>query len=80
MPAGAGVVAGSVGDASTGNVTAVVAEPSELVAVTLKVPTPDAVGVPEMTPVDVFSVRPAGRDPVIWKVNGPVPVGATVVE
>lgn len=32
-----------------------------------------------MTPVEVFSVRPAGSDPeVTAKVNGPVPVGVTV--
>ena len=35
--------------------------PDALVAVRLTVEMPVAMGVPEITPVDVFTVRPAGR-------------------
>jgi hypothetical protein len=38
---------------------------SESVAVTVKLVGPVAVGVPEMTPVLAFRVRPAGRLPTV---------------
>ena len=51
---------------------------SEACSVTEVVPA--AVGVPEMTPVEVLSVRPAGRPPaLIAHVYGPVPPAAVAV-
>jgi hypothetical protein len=40
-----------------------VTDPDEFVALTVNVYTPDAVGVPDNTPLDVFSVNPVGNDP-----------------
>ena len=50
---------------------------------TLKVFLPVAVGVPEMTPVDAFSVSPVGSVPdptTMDHVNGPVPPAVRVAE
>jgi hypothetical protein len=59
----------------------VVAEPVPFCVVrplfidTVKLPVaPVPVGVPLMTPVEVFSDKPAGSEPLRLKVNGPVPV------
>jgi hypothetical protein len=63
----------------TVNVNAWVGEPLALVAVTVNGNVPDAVGVPESTPVDVFNdaaLMPAGNDPEILKDVAP---GATNV-
>jgi hypothetical protein len=38
---------------------------SESVTVTVKFTVPDAVGVPEIAPVAVFNVKPAGKLPVV---------------
>ena len=47
----------------------------------VKLEEPIAGGGPEMTPVLVFRLKPAGKDPALTlKVNGPVPVGAAVSE
>jgi hypothetical protein len=49
---------------------------------TVNVPEPGAVGVPLISPVEVFKVRPVGKEPlVIAHVNGAVPpVAASVFE
>ena len=41
----------------------VVTDPVEFVAVTVNVELPDVVGVPDTTPVEELSARPAGSDP-----------------
>jgi len=38
---------------------------SESVTVTVKFVVPEAVGVPEMAPVEAFRIRPAGKLPVV---------------
>jgi hypothetical protein len=54
----------------------------ESIAWTVKLKVPEAVGVPEMTPVPLLSDRPVGSDPlVIDHVYGEVPpLAAKVVE
>jgi len=53
--------------------------PAEFVALTVKENVPIAVGVPEITPVPSFRLKPAGRVPVaIDHVIGVVPVAASV--
>lgn len=48
---------------------------SPLFTVTVKLPVePVPVGVPLITPVEVFRLKPAGSDPVRLNVNAPVPV------
>jgi hypothetical protein len=55
--------------------------PKALVAVMVTVATLIAVGVPAMTPVDGFRVRPAGSAPLITvHVMGVLPEAARVVE
>lgn len=47
------------------------------VTTTEKFDVPAEVGIPEIRPVALFIANPAGSDPVIEYVNGPVPaVGA----
>ena len=56
-----------------------VALPMELVALTVKLNVPVVVGVPDITPVDAFKLRPAGSVRAeISHVNGAVPVAASV--
>jgi len=53
--------------------------PAELAALTEKLDVPAVVGVPVISPVDVFKLKPAGRLPlVITQVIGAVPVAARV--
>ena len=53
--------------------------PTELVALTLKLNVPVAVGVPEITPVDVSKTKPVGNLPLeIDQVIGVVPVAVNV--
>lgn len=47
---------------------------AESVALMVKVEEPEAVGVPEIVPVEAFNVRPARRDPELMdQVYGAVP-------
>ena len=52
-------------DAATSRPTFLIADtaPSESVAVTVMMNVPVSVGVPEISPVDVLSVKPAGSEP-----------------
>jgi len=53
--------------------------PAAFVALTEKLNVPAAVGVPEITPVVAFKVRPAGSTPLdIDQVIGVVPVAASI--
>ena len=53
--------------------------PKALVAVTVNAATPIAVGVPPMSPVDVFNVSPEGREPLVTaQVIGVLPVAPRV--
>jgi hypothetical protein len=55
--------------------------PNALVAVTLKAATPTAVGVPLMTPVEVFNANPAGKAPLVTpQVRGALPEAVRVWE
>ena len=55
--------------------------PNALVAVTVKVAVPAAVGVPAMTPVELFKVSPAGSEPpVTAHVIGVLPEALSVCE
>ena len=55
--------------------------PTELLAVTVNVETPAAVGVPPSTPVEAPRVRPAGSVPLVTAQEmGAVPVAAMVCE
>jgi hypothetical protein len=47
--------------------------PLESFTIALKVYDPYDVGVPVIAPVDVFSVRPGGNEPVLLHVNVPDP-------
>jgi hypothetical protein len=57
------------GTAETVSVSVAVPVPALFVALSVIVETPPAVGVPEIKPVAVFTVRPAGR-PVAPKLVG----------
>ena len=63
------------GSAPIASVTAsVVISPSASLTCTVNAELPSAVGVPDRTPVEAFSVIPAGRRPALTDhVNGPVP-------
>ena len=52
--------------------------PALLVALTVKVAVPSAVGVPLISPVSAFRLRPAGRPPSMLHVIGAVPVAVRV--
>jgi hypothetical protein len=56
-----------------------VSEPNELVALTFTMNVPSSLGVPEMVPVELFMLSPAGR-PVAVNVGTGAPSAATVVE
>ena len=47
------------------SIYSLLALPLALVAVTVKVEVPSAVGVPEITPVLLSSVNPTGREPLV---------------
>ena len=76
LPAVAVPIVGAPGTvAATVIEKACVAEPPELLAVTMPVKVPAAAGVPLSTPVVPFSVTPAGKDPdVSPKVGAGEPV------
>ena len=52
--------------------------PALLVALTVNLAVPSAVGVPLISPVSAFRLRPAGRPPSMLHVIGAVPVAARV--
>ena len=52
--------------------------PALLVALTVKVAVPSAVGVPLISPVSAFRLRPAGRPPSMLHVIGAVPVAVRI--
>ena len=68
-----------VGTAEMIILKALVAFPAEFVALTVKLNVPSAVGVPEITPVVAFKLRPAGNVRAeISQAIGAVPVAASV--
>ena len=57
------------------------AVPVESTTWAVKLNVPDVVGVPVIAPVDAFSVRPAGNEPLVMEnVYGGVPPDATSAE
>ena len=52
--------------------------PALLVALTVKVELPAAVGVPLILPVSLFRLRPSGRAPIMLHVMGVVPVAVRI--
>ena len=52
--------------------------PALLVALTVNLAVPSAVGVPLISPVSAFRLRPAGRPPSMLHVIGAVPVAVRV--
>ena len=75
------IVVGATGVAATVPVKVRLVEPALLVAVTVKLYGPAVVGVPEMTPVVVFNVSPAGSEPPVTAyVGAGVPLPTKVVE
>jgi hypothetical protein len=68
-------------EAITVRPSCVEALPNELVALTVNVKVPEAVGVPPMTPVAAFNVNPVGKvPPVTDHVMGEVPEALRVWE
>jgi len=68
-----------VGAAIITMLRAFVAFPAAFVALTVKLNVPSAVGVPDITPVDAFRLRPAGNVRAeISQVIGVDPVAASV--
>jgi hypothetical protein len=57
-------VAGETAGGPTSKVTVAFADPPVALPLIVIVAEEDAVGVPEMTPVDVFKVNPVGNEPV----------------
>ena len=84
VPAGKGdtvVMEGGVAGAFTVRLNPLELLPAELVAVTVKLETPAAVGVPLRTPVDEPRLNPAGSVPLATvQVMGAVPLAARVWE
>ena len=68
-----------VGSAVTAILSVFVAFPVAFVALTLKLNVPSVVGVPDITPLAAFKLRPAGNVPLdIDQVSGAVPVAVRV--
>ena len=73
------VIVGATGAASITMLSLRVALPAVLVALTVKLYVPAAVGVPEITPVAAFKLNPVGRPPLdIAHVIGVVPLALSV--
>ena len=78
MPPGS-VDAVITGIAVTTMLRALVLFPAAFVALTVKLNVPAVVGVPDITPVDAFKLRPAGNVRAeISQVIGAVPVAASL--
>jgi hypothetical protein len=72
---------GGVGGAFTVRLNSLELDPPPLVAVTVGVNTPTAVGVPLMMPVEEPRVNPEGRAPLVTvQVIGVAPVAVSVCE
>ena len=69
MPLAVAALVTTGGPAAIDKVRACEPVPAELVALIVALKEPEAVGVPEMRPVEVFTLRPAGR-PVAPKFVG----------
>ena len=73
------VITGATAGSIMTMLRALVTFPATFVALTVKSNVPDIIGVPDITPVFPFKLKPVGRLPtVITQVIGVVPVAASV--